>query len=637
MLLVVALLLLGMLLPGATSQAAGNLSITRTIQPPSADAYLYNLRPEYNYGGATKLAVTAKSDKTSRSILKFATGIPSGSTVSSATLSLYYYAVQKDAAGRTYWAYRITQTDWVEGTSNDVTEAGASDWNHRQHDTLSWSSAGGTYTETDGVSTTVPASYAWMEWAVTAQVQYAITNGVDAYFLIRDSAETADTGSYFYSKEEATQTTLRPKLSITFTAPWDSYEDSGRTTIRDTFNGSYKTVYMKGMGFASGNYNVAYYDGGASGGQKVTTDPNVGVSGDGVLNSAITLPAYPSSTAGTWHALVQPSGATAFPTNYNDAVAAPDTYDLIANDSFTVDQSAIDNSNPTVDAVGIYETNHSTAVTTMTPQTEHAVKVTVTDNDTLNDLSTIKVTIFYDSDGDNDPADVPASGDTQNAAILTCTVGATPSWQIDPSASTTWQLVTANCVQPTLTNSTGDFWFHFKPGKVATKALDWDAYAVADDGGGTPGTLYDSSGYDMNWYGEITVNTSGVDWGNVGLGSGFTDDTTNRVNASVTYICNGNYNKQIKASSPWGTSPTVALNPSGTPGDDEFSLRADDDLTLDGAVLVSTAYATFGTGTQTDEGGATEVNNGIWLKTGPSGITGGVAYDGTIYYAITQQ
>jgi hypothetical protein len=97
---------------------------------------------------------------------------------------------------------------------------------------------------------------------------------------------------------------------------------------------------MRGTGFADGTYNVAYYDGGASGGQKVATDSNITVSG-GTLDSQIVLTSYPSATAGTWHALVQPTGGTAFPSDYNTAVASPDTYQLVGNDSFTVQAGAL--------------------------------------------------------------------------------------------------------------------------------------------------------------------------------------------------------------------------------------------------------------------------------------------------------
>ncbi len=125
---------------------------------------------------------------------------------------------------------------------------------------------------------------------------------------------------------------------ITFTAPWDSYQEVGRTTIRDVYNDTYSTVYMKGTGFAAGTYNVAYYD---EAGVKVLSDNGISVAVDGVLQSLIILGSYPSSSPGTWYALAQPASYAAFHVDYSTAIASPDTYGLIANDSFDVADSAI--------------------------------------------------------------------------------------------------------------------------------------------------------------------------------------------------------------------------------------------------------------------------------------------------------
>jgi hypothetical protein len=142
----------------------------------------------------------------------------------------------------------------------------------------------------------------------------------------------------------------------------------------------------------------------------------------------------------------------------------------------------------------------------------------------------------------------------------------------------------------------------------------------------------------MDWYGEITVNTVNINWtSTVALGSGFTDDITNRItNISLTYICNGNFNIQAEASSSWsGDGKSVVLATDDTPGNGEIALKADDDATLSGAVLIlSTGYTTFGAGTQTSESGNTVTNNSLWLKLGASGIPD-VQYSGTIYYSIT--
>jgi len=291
---------------------------------------------------------------------------------------------------------------------------------------------------------------------------------------------------------------------------------------------------------------------------------------------------------------------------------------------------------PTVDAVGIYTADHLSTVTSMGPQTEYAVKVTVSDANSLDNLNTVKVTIFYDADGDDDFSDVPVSGDTQTCAILTWTNPAT--WAIDPDTDTSWSIEDGNCEAPTLTGGSGDFWFHFKPGKVATEALDWDAYAVADDGGGTPGTRYDSTGYDMNWYGEITVTTDNVVWGSVSPGLDFGDVGSDQTVTSVKYIANGAYDEEVAATDTWtGASGNATLDATGTCDDaNEFSLKADDTATLGSAVPV-TASPSYVAIDVTDDLGTPEAGtdvdtNTLWLKLAATFV--GDTYSGTIYYKI---
>ncbi len=287
---------------------------------------------------------------------------------------------------------------------------------------------------------------------------------------------------------------------------------------------------------------------------------------------------------------------------------------------------------PTVNSVSLWDTTPA-EVTTMTPQVEYNVKVNITDNDTLNDLSTVKVTLYYDSDGNYSAGEVPTSGNTQTCAILTWTNGS--GWSIDPSAGTTWVLVSGSCVAPTLTDTTGTFEFHFKPGKVATETTGsarWHIYAKATDSTARTGDNY-RAGLNMNWYGEITGVSASVNFGTVALGS--TDVISGTV--SATYISNGAYDEQVKSSATWvgqTSGAVLTLNTSGSPGAGEIALKADDDSTLEGAAQVlSASYVTMDdTGTQTSESGDT-VPNHLWLALGSSGIPA-EEYQGTIYYRI---
>ena len=68
------------------------------------------------------------------------------------------------------------------------------------------------------------------------------------------------------------------------------------------------------------------------------------------------------------------------------------------------------------EAATLYNAAHRATVTQMTPQTEYAIKVTVADTGTLDDLDTVVVKIFYDRlDGDDDYSDMRAA-DTQTSS-----------------------------------------------------------------------------------------------------------------------------------------------------------------------------------------------------------------------------
>jgi len=130
-------------------------------------------------------------------------------------------------------------------------------------------------------------------------------------------------------------------VSITFIAPWESYSDSGHLVVEDNFTGSTNHVYMEGTGFPNGNYDVGYYDGGGSQ-VLLALDENVSVT-DGTLNSEYDITTDMDAVGDDWwHALVQPAGApNSLPSSYAVAIADPDFYELMANDSFYVAESAI--------------------------------------------------------------------------------------------------------------------------------------------------------------------------------------------------------------------------------------------------------------------------------------------------------
>ena len=155
------------------------------------------------------------------------------------------------------------------------------------------------------------------------------------------------------------------QVTVTFTPAWDSYSDTGRSAQEDAFSGLTNNLYMKGTGFLDGaqTYNVSYYDGG---GNKIVTDAGialVNVSGTrGDLGNTTGVPSYaptyyfpdnPTAAAGTWHAVAQPTGATTFDTSYTIVSTDPDTYDLIADDTFDADGTAIPEFSTVMAAIGV--------------------------------------------------------------------------------------------------------------------------------------------------------------------------------------------------------------------------------------------------------------------------------------------
>ena len=298
--------------------------------------------------------------------------------------------------------------------------------------------------------------------------------------------------------------------------------------------------------------------------------------------------------------------------------------------TFTVSNAA-----PTVSSVALWSTGGGAGATSsMTPQVQYNVKVAVTDNNSLNDLSTIKVYLYYDADGTYNTGSRPATGNTQNCAILNWANSG--SWSMDPNASTTWSVVSGSCSQPSLTGSSGTFEFNFIPGKIATEspgAGEWHIYAVADDGT-TTGDNYQED-REVDWYGEISTLSGTTSFGTVILGC--TGSPSGSV--SATYIANGAYDEQVKSDATWvgqTSSGTISLNTSGTsPATSEFAIVADDDATQAGSVQVlSAGYASIDeSGTQTSESGDTQANNTMWLWLGSTGIIP-EEYQGTINYQI---
>ena len=343
------------------------------------------------------------------------------------------------------------------------------------------------------------------------------------------------------------------------------------------------------------------------------------------------------------------SNFTQSPSIPNATIAMSGEYTLTVtntyscSDNVSVDVTVNPASIPTVMAIEIYEDPGCTVIAnSMTPLSTYYARLSVTLSNNLENLQTVQVTLFYNSSG-SDNMTAPISGDTQTCAILTCTVGPTPIWTISSGTPTSWTIETGECSQPPLNATNGAWIFAFKPGKVATEntgVADWDAQGKAIRNPSQTGELYVRD-RDMNWYGEITVNTPSVDWGEVPLGLTSDNTTYNPKTVSIHYIANGDYYEDI-TSEDWSSGgETVTLDETGIdpptlPG--MFALKADDTSILGSAITVMNSIYnhTNDTGGLTTENGVTVNTNSLWLSLSTSGILPGI-YSGDVHYQIAER
>ena len=196
-------------------------SITITGTTDTQDAYVFSTSPTSNFndtGISTGEATAPFDGTTARAFIKFAlTAIPAGSTINSATLSLF---IDSNLASNTrdLNVYRLLRA-W--------TETGVT-WN-KYDGTNDWGTAGASNTTTDreaaniGSVSVLSSPSADTEYQVTltaSKIQEMLSGGVftNNGFLLQMSTESDDYHS-FRSSEYAVDTTKIPKLVIDYTAP----------------------------------------------------------------------------------------------------------------------------------------------------------------------------------------------------------------------------------------------------------------------------------------------------------------------------------------------------------------------------------------------------------------------------------
>jgi hypothetical protein len=191
-----------------------------TIQPENTSCHLYEAAPTTNFS-EQYLIQNSKTNYNSRPLLRFDfSALPAGVTIISAILSLYYYDKNADPSGRTLEARRITQRDWVATESTWIKCQG----------TDAWATPGGQFSALNIAYATVPADVgAWINWDIINIINLLIADP-DTYHniadvIIKDQNEDSgatDLGCSFRSNWYGADTSLRPKLVITYTTPYQT-------------------------------------------------------------------------------------------------------------------------------------------------------------------------------------------------------------------------------------------------------------------------------------------------------------------------------------------------------------------------------------------------------------------------------
>ena len=180
-----------------------------------------------NGAGTKMLASKNGGGLLRRSLVRFdLTAIPAGSTVQSATLTLYNVQAT-NAADVT--AHRVSAS-WGEGASaaTGSEDAGAlpttgdATWIHRFYPSTNWATAGGSFSATASATANVggPGSYAWSSAALAADIQAALDTPASNHgWILRGKETGAGNALKSFETRQSPETTRRPRLSVTYVPP----------------------------------------------------------------------------------------------------------------------------------------------------------------------------------------------------------------------------------------------------------------------------------------------------------------------------------------------------------------------------------------------------------------------------------
>jgi len=188
----------------------------------------------------------------------------------------------------------------------------------------------------------------------------------------------------------------------------------------------------------------------------------------------------------------------------------------------------INNVAPTISAYSMKNGDGTAFGSTADCEVEYRVDFTVTDNNTLEDLTNVRVQIGWEDWGSGDPGDA----NKRSLYVFTWTES-TNAWTGSP----------AGYLDPTHTSSAPTnktensfaFSLYFKLAGVALPAnsASWSVYIIATDDSSATGTGGEG-GFFLNKYTNLSLGTSALDFGSANPGAAFSDSPT----TTATITCN---------------------------------------------------------------------------------------------------
>jgi FtsP/CotA-like multicopper oxidase with cupredoxin domain len=211
---------------------AGQVPAATVLLSPAKDNTLYQTYAgsATNSNGKGEHLFAGRTDDgyMRRGVMAFdlAGSIPSGSTITGVTLTLYMSRT-RDMADEV--ALHRMQANWGEGTSNAAQEEGKgvsatpgdATWLHRYYPTSLWATAGGEFRALASATTSVNREgfYSWSSTGLVADAQLWLSNsGSNFGWLVKGNEAEAKTSKRFDSREVAAAN-QRPVLRIDFVPP----------------------------------------------------------------------------------------------------------------------------------------------------------------------------------------------------------------------------------------------------------------------------------------------------------------------------------------------------------------------------------------------------------------------------------